>query len=388
MKIENKYHLTYCTNIHSGESWREIFSALQTSIPVIKMNISPKNPFGIGLRLSDLASRELSDKTQLKKFHGWLVKNNLFVFTINGFVYGGFHNQIVKDKVHLPDWVSEERLEYTLRMFGILSQLLPEGMDGGISTSPLSYKFWHKNAKEIENVYLNSAKNIRKIANELHKIKTKTGKILHLDIEPEPDGLIENTEETINYFRKYLFGEADEIIREHVRICYDICHSAVEYEKPADVLRKFSSAGIKIGKVQVSAALKVHFPNDNSESMKIAGLLKPFTESTYLHQTIQKNSDGSLTKYSDLPSALENIFDPEAKEWRIHYHVPVFMKTYNRLYSTQKDILDVFSEWRKNNFTNHFEVETYTWDVLPPSERLPLEESITRELEWTRNNLK
>ena len=388
MLIGGNFHLTYCTNIHPGETWNEIFYQLKKNVPAIKQKVSTDKSFGIGLRLSDIASRELSEETELKKFKRWLTENNLYVFTMNSFVFGGFHTIIVKEKVHFPDWTTQERVDYTMRMFKILSKILPDGIEGGISTSPLSYKFWHKGEKQIKNVFKKSSENIRKVANELKKIKHKTGKILHLDIEPEPDGLIENSDETIQFFKKYLCAEQDEIIREHIRICYDVCHFAVEYEKPEEALKKFSEAGIKIGKVQISSALKIILLDSSEQRKKVTAQLKPFAESTYLHQTVEWDSKNKLHHYPDLPDALANIFHSNGKEWRIHYHVPVFMKSYSEFQSTQDDITEVLQLLKKNNFTNHLETETYTWEVLPQKERQPLNDSIVRELEWVKENMK
>ncbi len=387
MKISSSAHLTYCTNIHSGEHWEDIFSALKISVPRIKKKISPHNAFGVGLRLSDIASRELLFNSTLESFKDWLHENDLYVFTINGFVFGGFHNVVVKDNVHAPDWSTDARKDFTLRMFHILSQLLPAGIDGGISTSPLSYRHWCKNENDVKNVFASSANNIKIVANALHQIKKESGQVLHLDIEPEADGVIENTDEAIDFFKNYLLGEDEEIIREHIRICYDACHFAVGYELPDEAIQKFTNEGIQIGKVQISAALNVFLPKEKDERKKLYEILLPFAESSYLHQTIEKKSSGEFLHYQDLHQALENIFTTDANEWRIHYHIPVFMQSYGTINSTQEDILALFYKQRMNKFTNHFEVETYTWEVLPPTERLPLEESISRELEWTLQHL-
>ncbi len=147
--METPYgHLTYCTNIHSGESWPDHFEQLRRFIPAVKAEVSPDKPFGIGLRLSNLASLELSKAPALEAFRQWLKENDCYVFTMNGFPYGGFHHERVKDEVHTPDWSTAERAAYTSRLFRILAALLPEGMEGGISTSPLSYKFWHRLKKK------------------------------------------------------------------------------------------------------------------------------------------------------------------------------------------------------------------------------------------------
>ncbi|MBO9684737.1 MAG: xylose isomerase, partial [Flavisolibacter sp.] len=99
-------HLTYCTNIHPGETWADHFAQLKEQVPGIKKAISPDQSFGIGLRLSNTASLELRKEENLKEFQQWLKEQDCYVFTMNGFPYGGFHNTTVKDKVHQPDWTT------------------------------------------------------------------------------------------------------------------------------------------------------------------------------------------------------------------------------------------------------------------------------------------
>ena len=132
--------LTYCSNIHPGESWEDHFAQLQQHVPLIKARVNPDGRFGIGLRLSNTASLELKNEETLSSFIEWLNENDCYVFTMNGFPYGSFHNTIVKDKVHAPDWTTQDRVDYTIRLAEILSKLLPKDMEGGISTSPLSYR--------------------------------------------------------------------------------------------------------------------------------------------------------------------------------------------------------------------------------------------------------
>src|ERR1700712_608711 len=122
--LTRKGHLTYCTNIHAGESWSSHFENLRIHLPVIKEAVSPLHPFGIGLRLSDRASRDLSDENTLLEFQNWLHEHHCYVFTMNGFPYGGFHHTVVKDQVHQPDWLTQDRIDYTIRLANILSNLL------------------------------------------------------------------------------------------------------------------------------------------------------------------------------------------------------------------------------------------------------------------------
>ena len=392
------FHLTYCTNIHPGEEWRLVFANLEQYVPVLQARLAPGKPFGIGLRLADVAARELLQGSALAQFQSWLLEHNLYVFTLNGFPYGGFHRQVVKDQVYAPDWSKQERLNYTLRLTSILENLLPAEMDGSISTLPLSYKPWFKgNEPSQASVFSLASFHLAKVTAKMVDIRAKTGKLLHLDLEPEPDGLIENAAEVIDYFQTQLLpiggaylasdlgisiNAAEAHLLEHVRICYDTCHFAVQYEDPVVVFKQFQAAGIQIGKIQISAALQVNLPVVASERRKVAERLRPFAESTYLHQVIERDQDGTLHHYPDLAPALPNLEQTKAVEWRTHFHVPIFIHDYQLLQSTQDDIVTVLDLLRSNHACNHLEIETYTWEVLPSSMKLDLLASIQREYEW------
>jgi hypothetical protein len=386
-------HLTYCTNIHAGEGWNEHFAALKQHVPTIKRALSPDQPFGIGLRLSNVASLDIQGEG-LNKFQQWLRENDCYVFTMNGFPYGGFHHTKVKDNVHTPDWKTNDRLDYTLRLFGILSALLPDGQEGGISTSPLSYRHWHQ-----QDAFKIATANMVLVAEELVKIKNSTGQVLHLDIEPEPDGLLETGPEFIEWYSKNLipagiphfkkvFGftesQAVEALHEHIRLCYDVCHFAVGYENHQAVINELEKQQIKVGKIQISSALKAAMPDDRNKRDAVKASLEVFNESTYLHQVVALKNDGSFKRYPDLPEALREVYDSSVKEWRSHFHVPLFVEGYGVLESTQPDIRELLSIHQRKPFTAHLEVETYTWEVLPEKLKLPIADSIVRELEWVK----
>lgn len=396
-------HLTYCTNIHAGETWTEHFAALRNHIPGIKQRVCPHQLFGIGLRLSNAASLELIKEENLHAFQQWLQEEQCYVFTMNGFPYGGFHHTVVKDKVHVPDWTTIERVQYTIRLFQILVSLLPEGMEGGISTSPISYKHWHKGAKEQVTVAQKATHNILQVVEHLMEIRKTTGKLLHLDIEPEPDGHIGNGEEFLQWYRNHLlvFGiahlteqlnlteeEAKAAIKQHVQLCYDVCHFAVEYEDHAAVIKQLQQQEIKVGKIQISAALKAMLHPERENRANVLHAFEPFNESTYLHQVVTRNQDGSLQHYKDLPEVFKNVYDPSVTEWRAHFHVPLFIENYGLLQSTQQDIQQVLAIQQHQPFTHHLEIETYTWEVLPEGLKIPLAESIIREVEWVKEQLR
>jgi hypothetical protein len=388
--------LTYCTNIHPGETWEEHFAQLQQHIPLIKKQINPDSRFGIGLRLSNVASLELKKENNLLVFIEWLKENNCYVFTMNGFPYGSFHHSVVKDKVHAPDWTTKERVNYTIRLAEILSRLLPAGMEGGISTSPLSYRHWHT-PEQLDTVFKTTTSNLLEVVIKLIELKNTTGKTIHIDIEPEPDGLLESGIEFLNWYDEYLLASGTSLLQErfgwtseesiktlkaHVQLCYDICHFAVGYEDHEKVISLLREKNIRIGKIQVSAALKAALPPVNEQRKSITAAFEQFNEATYLHQVIALQNDGQLKKYPDLPKALLEAHDPSAIEWRSHFHVPLFVENYGVLQSTQQDIITVFNFHMQYPLTNHLEIETYTWEVLPDALKLPMTDSIIREMEW------
>ena len=406
-------HLGYCTNIHPGETWTDHFAALQRAIPELKQRLSPDAPFGIGLRLSNVASEELEQPENLVAFQHWLANNDCYVFTMNGFPFGGFHDTVVKDHVHTPDWTTEARVEYTNRLFRILSVLLPvdelgNAIPGGVSTSPLSYRRWFEWEQPAARDYIFSqtTQNILEVVAELVKLRRQTDRLMHLDLEPEPDGVIETADEFIAWFTDYLLPmgieqlttqfdltdeEAEATICDHVRLCYDVCHFAVGYERPAEVLDKLKNYGLRVGKIQISAALKAAFPLEKAERERIIQAFTEFNEPTYLHQVVARRGDGEtstgeLLRFPDLPEALA-AFDETHTEWRSHFHVPLFVADYGVLNSTQDDIVEVLRLQAERQFTNQMEVETYTWGVLPDELKKDLVDSIEREMKWVIKQL-
>ncbi|HUQ65046.1 MAG TPA: metabolite traffic protein EboE [Flavitalea sp.] len=398
----SKGHLTYCTNIHPGETWTDHFRILKQNIPLIKKKVCPVQPFGIGLRLANAASLELRKQENLEEFQQWLGENNCYVFTMNGFPYGGFHHSIVKDQVHAPDWLSADRVAYTIRLAQILASLIPEGIDGGISTSPLSYKFWHKD-DQLPEVFETATFNLLQVLDQLIQINRATGKLIHIDIEPEPDGLLGNGKEFLQWYLQYLLplgipyiqdrynineDEAASVIREHIQLCYDVCHFAVGYEDHAHMVEQLRSLGIKTGKIQISAALRSKMPAQTQERKNFIEAFQKFNEPVYLHQVVARKEDGQLVRYRDLNLALDDAMNLEITEWRAHYHVPLFVSSYGMLHSTRSDIEKVLTIQDHSMFTFHLEIETYTWEVLPEDMRLPVAESIIREIQWVIDIIK
>lgn len=394
LPTDEQFHLTYCTNIHPANGWEAVYANLRQYAPDLKARLSPSAPFGIGLRLSAREARELLENDRLEEFRAFLQGAGLYVALINGFPHGAFHGTVVKAAVYAPDWQDEARVRYTLDLIEILRRLLPDGVDGGISTAPLSYKPWLSNndARAWEAI----TQNVARIAAALVRVRQSDGRMIHLDIEPEPDCSIENTDETLEFFETRLLAagarflgdslgvsvaDARERLLEHVQVCFDCCHFAVEYEDAAGAIARLRDAGIRIGRVQLSSALHVRLPEDPAACAGLAERLRAFADSTYLHQVIEQ-SGRTLRRYPDLPDALARAPQAASKQWRIHFHVPLFTARYDRFGSTQDYVRDVLRTILRTGATRHLEIETYTWDVLPAGLKRDLLESIAREYEW------
>lgn len=390
-------HLTYCTNIHAADGWPAVFANVRQFAPALKARLSPAAPFGIGLRLSARDARELLQDEQLDEFRRFLDEQGLYVALINGFPHGSFHRTPVKAEVYAPDWREDERVRYTLDLVTILERLLPKGMDGGVSTAPLSYKSWVVDAETRPFI-----RNIVNVVAAMARSAQSTGAAIHLDIEPEPDCLIETSDEFLEFFTRRVIPEGAPLLAtalgcdvddaraslyEHVRICVDCCHFAVEYEDPRAALARIRDAGVQVGRVQLSSALKVTFPRDETACTGMLERLRRFADSVYLHQVIERR-DGTLSHFPDLDVALDKGTPLAGAEWRIHFHVPLFASDYEGLGSTQDYVREVLDLARRTRFAHHFEIETYTWDVLPPGLKIDLLDSIEREYRWVLNELK
>jgi sugar phosphate isomerase/epimerase len=363
--------LTYCTNIHAGESWDEIRSSLDSHVPRIKARVSPDAPFGLGLRLSGIAAAELRCPAPLEAFREQLSRLGAYVFTLNAFPFGPFHGTRVKEQVYEPDWRTTERVSFTRDAAEILSALLPEGGFGSISTVPGGFKPVGRDPEAVAAL----VDHLLQAAAHLAVIERAAGKRIALALEPEPCCFLETVDETLAFFEEKLLAptalarfaalaglgpaEAEPALRRHLGVCYDVCHGAVEYEDPVAALKRLRGAGIAVPKIQLSAAMRVP-----AISAPLAARLEKFDDGVYLHQVVVRGE--KLQRFVDLPDAFAALREGGAQgEWRIHCHVPVFLADLGELGSTQGSLLATLAALAAAPLSPHLEVETYTWDVLP-----------------------
>jgi len=367
-------HLAYCTNIHPAESWEETFGVVSTHAMQVRERLGARDrPFAIGLRLSARAARELLAGDRLARFRDWLDAGNAYVFTINGFPYGDFHGTRVKENVYRPDWTDPARLEYTKELFTIVSELAPEGFAGSVSTLPGSFKAFAADEAIIR-------QHLVELADFVEALSEVSGRDLHLGLEPEPLGHFENTEETLRFFDRLLAEAGDhERLKRRIGINYDCCHFALEYEDARSSLAVLRREGLRISKIHLSAALALD-PREPSA----VGAVQPFDEPTYLHQVMERHPDGRIRRHADLPEGIEAFRrGSDAEQWRIHFHIPLDADPAPPLRSTRVQAEEVLRLCSADpGICEHFEIETYTWGVLPPEMQRPVEEQIAAEYRW------
>jgi hypothetical protein len=383
MKLKHNLHLAYCTNIHRAESWAETLAALEKYTLRVKERVCPDEPYAIGLRLSDEASRDLSDPAALLQFQKWLERHDCYVFTINGFPFGKFHGTRVKEQVYRPDWTTPERLDYTQRLFDLLAQIVPAGIEGSVSTVPCSFKGFITTQEQVRQM----RDNLWGCVEAVERISKKSGKKLHLGLEPEPLCYLETSQETVAFIEQMREDRpGDERVNEFLGVNYDTCHLAIQYELPEAVVRRFERAKIKISKLHFSSALRVAPTRENKEK------LTAFVEPVYFHQVIARNQDGTFSRYQDLDEALKDATpsgESGAEEWRIHFHIPLHCAPGAPFQSTQDHLSGVMDALHQNpGLCSHIEMETYTWEVLPPQiKNKDVVEQLSAEYDWTLGEL-
>jgi hypothetical protein len=394
-------HLTYCSNIHPGETWAEVRANFDRHVVTVRDRLMPEGDFGIGLRLSARAAADLSEPAVLAEFRDFLGRSRMYVFTINGFPYGSFHGTRVKEDVYLPDWRDPERLRYTDLLADLLAELLPTSapgdlaIEGSVSTVPGAFK---PALVGPQDVALMVEHLLRHVAH-LVALRSRTGRLIALALEPEPHCFLETITEVISFFESALHGPAAvrrtmeltglaqaaaaRALHEHLGVCLDLCHAAVEFEDAADCIHRLALAGIRVHKMQISAGLRL--PTLDAEAL---AALKRFDDPVYLHQVVQQGP-GGLVRFADLPEAFASLQGRTADlEWRVHFHVPIFLDRLAPFASTQSFIREVLAIQRTMPVSRHLEVETYTWGVLPePFRSGTVDEAVARELAWVRTEL-
>lgn len=368
-------HLAYCSNVHPAEDLAGIHAQLRRFSGPVRERLGVDR-LAVGLWLPAAAAAELAaNRDEADALRAALDEQGLEVVTLNAFPYGGFHDPVVKHRVYRPDWSERERLDYTLDAAAVLAALLPEDVAlGSISTLPLAWHSpWPAEARDAARSHLDE------LAAGLALLRERTGRHIRVGLEPEPGCLIETTTEAV--------AELESVDTEYIGVCVDTCHLATAFEDADEAIDRLTAAGLPVVKSQLSAALHV----DDPVGARTA--LNEFVEDRFLHQVREPAREGLLTR-DDLPDALGEHGLPGQHPWRVHFHLPLHAAPEPPLANTDRELVAAARELigGERALTNHLEVETYTWGVLPeahrPKDDAGLIAGLAAELNHARDHLR
>ncbi|GAA4245737.1 metabolite traffic protein EboE [Dactylosporangium darangshiense] len=362
-------HLAYGTNVHPAEDLPGILAQLATYATPMRERLGT-DVLGLGLWLGAGVAAELAaDAALRRRLRRELDARGLEVVTLNGFPYREFHAPVVKRAVYHPDWADPARLRYTLDLARILVDLLPDdAARGSISTLPLGWRDpW--NGPQVARVW----RALDALAEGLAALEVLTGRTVRVAFEPEPGCVIENTlQATVHLAR---------VDRKWVGVCVDLAHLACAWEDPVTAVHRLARAGLPVVKIQVSAALEVPDPGGSRD------VVARYAEPRFLHQT---RTAGCRHAFDDLDEALDA--GPDGP-WRVHYHVPLHAAPEPPLQATTGVLRAGLGALVGGPIAacDHLEVETYTWNVLPPAQRpegpQALAYGMAAELAYARDTL-
>jgi sugar phosphate isomerase/epimerase len=375
MRLPGDVHLGYCTNVHPADSAAEVEASLRRVAVRVRERLGAER-LGLGLYLSRRAAAE-TDPGALRAV---LDSLGLYAFTLNGFPYGDFHAVSVKEAVYRPDWTDPRRAEHTLRLAELIERLAPADVAvPTISTVPLgARRGWSDEADAA------AARALVAVARELRARAERGGRPIMVCLEPEPGCAIETIPEAVRFFAGPLAAAAGpewESLRLHLGLCYDACHQAVMFEDPAEAMAMLAAAGVTVGKAQLASALELRDPGD----AEARGRLARFDEPRYLHQA--RACGGGAAP--DLLEGIEAL--PRDEPWRVHFHLPIDRGAAGALGTTQGELERAIAVLRGAGATRQYEVETYTWSVMPGAEGAvdddALAAGLAAELAWAGSRL-
>ncbi|WP_112470931.1 metabolite traffic protein EboE [Streptomyces triticisoli] len=379
-------HLAYCTNVHPAETLDGVLAQLRDHCEPVRRRLG-RDRLGIGLWLARDAARTLdTDPSALRGLRAELDRHGLEVVTLNGFPYEGFGAEEVKYRVYKPDWADPERLDHTTALARVLAGLLPDDVtEGSISTLPLAWRTAYDDTRAEQ-----ARTALRTLAERLDSLKELTGRSIRVGLEPEPGCTVETTHDAI--------APLTAIAHDRIGICVDTCHLATSFEDPATALDALTEARVPVVKSQLSAALHAEHPH----LPEVREALAAFDEPRFLHQTRTITATATATGTStatglhgtdDLGEALGGNALPYTAPWRAHFHVPLHAAPAAPLTSTLPVLKAALTRLvgGPHPLTRHLEVETYTWQALPPElrprDRARLTDGIAAELALARDLL-
>jgi len=386
--VFENYPLAYCLNVHPTLDVEDFFANIETRATSVLAQSKYADRLGLGLWIPADVTGEILQPKNIERLKGICDSCGFAPFTFNGFPFGNFHQPVVKHDVYKPTWANKARLEYTTQLVDIMHSLLAPRLEGSISTLPLGWPTETPDQKTSDEFFSQSAQHLIQCCNYLSKLEKETGRLIYVCIEPEPGCILDSADDVCGFFDQWLLSgkstdQQTEILR-YLRVCHDVCHSAVVNEPQDVAIRRYNECGLSVGKVQISSAPTIDF-SKLAENQKVAALqeIGSYAEPKYLHQT---SIDGTL--FEDLHLASEHGADRAFGKWIVHFHVPIFAEHLSLVSTTQGEIRKAWNALKNESDVQHFEVETYAWNVLPNRDQFAnLETGIALEIDWFLENI-
>ena len=284
-------HLAYCTNIHRGEAvttWRRYEAAgLAVRDRVSPPSLTP-SACASGTRLP----RELSDPATLKDFRAWLDRENCYIFADQRPSLRSSCTAGESRSSYLPDWTTRTGGIHN-RLFDLLAELLPDGVEGSVSTVPCPTRSSSKPTPRS-----GRCGTILAGSDLIARLSERTGETLHLGLEPEP-----------LCSRKPARRRPGSSEMPTTRTDFPAWTGAWALTTTPAIWRlrpsagsagerkRFQENGVKISKLHFSSALKVR------PEPKVFAALKPFVD-TVVPQVLARLAGGGIVPYKDLDVAL------------------------------------------------------------------------------------
>ena len=299
------------------------------------------------------------------------------------------------EQVYEPDWTTEERTRYTMGVADVLVDITEPGVEPSIQTAPLAFRPNVTGPDYVDGFTHQPAARGRAPGRPraAHRPPDQAGaraRAVLLPRDDRGDGPLLRGARLLRAGIARAGGphRAARLARRRAwsagtsAWCSTSATSRWRSRTSRPSLELLVAAGIPIFKLQEAAALWV--PEVTEDAVRE---LERFTDTIYLSQTTERR-DGELTRYLNLGDAIEawQATPGGAREWRTHFHVPVFLDEIGGFRTTRSGIEAALRMHARTPLSDHLEIETYTWDVLPAHLKTgDIDEYVSREIEWVRD---
>ena len=250
---------------------------------------------GVSLWLPPTLAAALAIDTRSRtRLRAEIAARGLEIVTLSGVAYaeGG------DEDPEVPDWSSPARLEYTLDLARILTDLLPEdAVRGAVTTTGLGPREGWDEGKGRA-----SARVLSRLSAGLAEVAWSTGRAVRVGFQPEPGFVLDDTASIVEAFAR--------LDRDRLGVCLDLCNLACTWQDPAAALVQFAAAGISVIRVRIAAALEATQP------AAAAAALRGYVQPGHPHQVTNPAGE----QVADLAQALDDL---PPGPWRVRCHVPL-----------------------------------------------------------------